>query len=74
VPLRESCTYARVDMVMRATGPVLMELELIEPFLNLSADHPHALRRFHTAIDELVRSRKAPTEGAPVAAAAASSK
>jgi hypothetical protein len=31
-------TYARVDMVMSERGPVLMELELIEPQLFLESD------------------------------------
>lgn len=41
--------YARVDMVEAASGPLLMELELIEPSLFLQS-HPDATRRFADAI------------------------
>lgn len=41
--------YARVDLVTTASGPVLMELELIEPVLFLASD-PAAPERFARAI------------------------
>lgn len=41
--LAETPTYARIDLVPAAAGPLLMELELIEPHLAL-ADHPPAAR------------------------------
>lgn len=41
--------YARIDLVTTADGPVLMEIELIEPYLYL-AHHPDAADRFAWAI------------------------
>ena len=41
--------YARVDLVSTAKGPLLMELELIEPSLFLATD-PEATSRFAAAI------------------------
>ncbi len=42
------CAYARVDLVETVTGPVVMELELVEPFLFLTED-PDAVGRFASA-------------------------
>jgi glutathione synthase/RimK-type ligase-like ATP-grasp enzyme len=42
------CAYARVDLVATRTGPVVMELEVIEPFLFLPYDEG-AAERFATA-------------------------
>lgn len=49
------CLYARVDLVLDAAGPRLMELELIEPslFLRLA---PEALPRFAAAIADRARA------------------
>ena len=44
-----SCLYARVDIVESARGPLLMELELIEPELYLLVV-PSAAGRFATSI------------------------
>jgi len=41
--------YCRADMVMRASGPVLMELELIEPLLHF-AQAPEAAEKMGDAI------------------------
>lgn len=43
------CTYARVDLVDTADGPVVMELELVEPALFLTED-PSAPDRFAASI------------------------
>jgi glutathione synthase/RimK-type ligase-like ATP-grasp enzyme len=43
------CTYARVDLVDTADGPVVMELELVEPALFLN-DDPSAPDRFAATI------------------------
>ena len=43
------CTYARVDLVDTADGPVVMELELVEPALFLNED-PSAPDRFAASI------------------------
>lgn len=43
------CTYARVDLVDTPDGPVVMELELVEPALFLNED-PSAPDRFAAAI------------------------
>jgi glutathione synthase/RimK-type ligase-like ATP-grasp enzyme len=43
------CTYARVDLVDTADGPVVMELELVEPALFLNED-PAAPDRFAESI------------------------
>lgn len=51
---RHLCTYARVDMVETNDGPVLMELELIEPELFLDVD-PGAASLFAEAL--LARGR-----------------
>lgn len=42
--------YARVDAVMDGETLVLMELELIEPYLYLGYDEPHAAQRFADAL------------------------
>ena len=43
------CTYARVDLVDTTDGPVVMELELVEPALFLNED-PSAPGRFAESI------------------------
>ena len=43
------CTYARVDLVDTGDGPVVMELELVEPALFLNED-PSASGRFAASI------------------------
>lgn len=48
--------YARVDLVGDGGGPVLMELELVEPSLYLRTD-PGAPARFAGAVDAWVRAR-----------------
>ena len=45
----DCCTYARVDLVDTADGPVVMELELVEPALFLNED-PAAPGRFAESI------------------------
>lgn len=47
--LPDPCLYARVDLVATARGPLLMELELIEPELYFLA-YPEAAGRFAIAI------------------------
>lgn len=47
--LRHPCLYARVDIVVSARGPLLMELELIEPELYFLFE-PIAADRFASAI------------------------
>jgi glutathione synthase/RimK-type ligase-like ATP-grasp enzyme len=47
--------YARVDVVSAARGPLLMELELIEPELYFVSD-PKAAVRFAAAISQRLRS------------------
>ena len=47
--LRHPCLYARVDVVVSARGPLLMELELIEPELYFLYE-PAAADRFASAI------------------------
>lgn len=49
----ESPLYARVDLLPTPTGPVIIELELVEPSLFLSKD-PDAAQRFVAAIGELL--------------------
>jgi glutathione synthase/RimK-type ligase-like ATP-grasp enzyme len=49
--LPRTCLYARVDVVRTARGPLLMELELIEPELYFLL-HPPAAARFALAIAE----------------------
>jgi glutathione synthase/RimK-type ligase-like ATP-grasp enzyme len=49
-----SCVYARVDIVDSARGPLLMELELIEPELYFSIVPGSAERMAHAIIDRLV--------------------
>lgn len=44
-----SSVYARVDLVVSDTGPLLMELELVEPELGLRLSD-HAVRKLATAI------------------------
>ena len=44
-----SPVYARVDLVVSDTGPLLMELELVEPDLGLRLSD-YAMRKFATAI------------------------
>ena len=46
-------TYARVDLVSTERGPVVMELELVEPALFLDAD-PHAAENFVDAFLSLI--------------------
>ncbi len=53
----ESFLYARVDLVMSGGGPLLMELELIEPALFLGTDHA-AADRFAEALLARTRSRR----------------
>jgi glutathione synthase/RimK-type ligase-like ATP-grasp enzyme len=48
-----SCTYARVDLVESARGPLLMELELIEPELYFSIVPGSADRMAKAIIDRL---------------------
>ncbi len=50
----ESCAYARVDVVESALGPVLMELELIEPELYFSIVPGSAERMARAIVDRLV--------------------
>jgi glutathione synthase/RimK-type ligase-like ATP-grasp enzyme len=54
--LGEPPLYARVDLVADGDGPVLMELELVEPSLYLRTD-PGAPARFAAAVDRWTRSR-----------------
>jgi glutathione synthase/RimK-type ligase-like ATP-grasp enzyme len=54
--LAEPPLYARVDVVDDGRGPLLMELELIEPSLYLRTD-PGAPARFAAAVDRWTRSR-----------------
>lgn len=51
-----SCAYARVDLVETAQGPLLMELELIEPELYFSIVPGSAERMARAIIDRLVNS------------------
>jgi hypothetical protein len=48
-----SCTYARVDLVESDRGPLLMELELIEPELYFSIVPGSADRMAKAIIDRL---------------------
>ncbi|MFA5911768.1 MAG: hypothetical protein WC815_23560 [Vicinamibacterales bacterium] len=48
-----SCLYARVDVVESARGPLLMELELIEPELYFSIVPGSAERMAHAVVDRL---------------------
>lgn len=50
----ESCAYARVDVVESARGPVLMELELIEPELYFGLAPGAAERMARVIADRLV--------------------
>lgn len=50
----QDCLYARVDGVDQNGELLLMELELIEPFLYLASD-PQALPRYETALRQMVR-------------------
>lgn len=50
----ESCAYARVDVVESARGPVLMELELIEPELYFGIAPGAAERMARVIADRLV--------------------
>jgi glutathione synthase/RimK-type ligase-like ATP-grasp enzyme len=54
--------YARVDVVDTARGPVLMELELIEPDLFLALA-PEAAERLASAL--LARATPLPRHGSP---------
>jgi hypothetical protein len=49
IPFDAPLCYARVDLVELATGPAVIEVELIEPFLFL-AEHPDAASRLAAAI------------------------
>lgn len=49
----ESCAYARVDVVESERGPVLMELELIEPELYFSIVRGSAERMARVIVDRL---------------------
>lgn len=49
----ESCAYARVDVVDSARGPLLMELELIEPVLYFSIVPGAAERMARAIVDRL---------------------
>ena len=49
IPFDASLCYARIDLVELETGPGVIEVELIEPFLFL-AEHPDAARRLAAAI------------------------
>lgn len=49
----ESCAYARVDVVDSARGPLLMELELIEPVLYFSIVPGSAERMARAIVDRL---------------------
>jgi glutathione synthase/RimK-type ligase-like ATP-grasp enzyme len=51
--------YARVDLVVDERGPVLMELELVEPALYLRTN-PGAPARFAAAVDAWVRAARGP--------------
>src|SRR5690606_16980168 len=51
---RTDLLYARVDFVPGPTGPLLMELELVEPSLFLSTD-PGAAERAAKAIADALR-------------------
>ncbi len=51
------CLYARVDVVARNETLLIMELELIEPFLFLALDR-HAPARFAQAIFQRITERK----------------
>jgi glutathione synthase/RimK-type ligase-like ATP-grasp enzyme len=42
LPWRETLCYARVDLVATGDGPVVLEAELIEPYLFLTTDHDAA--------------------------------
>lgn len=48
-----SCAYARVDMVDTTRGPLLMELELIEPELYFSIVPGSAERMARAIVDRL---------------------
>jgi glutathione synthase/RimK-type ligase-like ATP-grasp enzyme len=49
----KGCLYARVDGVMADNRFLLMELELIEPFLFLDT-HPHSYENYYQALQELL--------------------
>ena len=49
-----SCVYARVDIVESARGPLLMELELIEPELYFTVVPGSAARMARAIVDRLV--------------------
>lgn len=51
----DSCAYARVDIVESARGPLLMELELIEPELYFSIVPGSAERMAQVIVDRLPR-------------------
>ncbi|HWE45260.1 MAG TPA: hypothetical protein VG407_04455 [Caulobacteraceae bacterium] len=63
--LGESFAYARVDMIPSADGPMLMELELVEPSLFL-IHRAQAAEDFAALLDRLWRT--APQPAAPEAA------
>jgi hypothetical protein len=51
----QAAAYARIDLVATASGPLLMEAELIDPELFLP-QHPDAASRFaDVLVDELAR-------------------
>jgi hypothetical protein len=49
----DTCLYARVDVVETARGPLLMELELIEPELYFLIVPDAAGRMAHLIVDRL---------------------
>lgn len=52
------CLYARVDAIMRDGKPMLMELELIEPYLFLSSD-ANAVERYTDALEAITQQTTA---------------
>lgn len=59
----ERACYARIDLVESADGPLLMELELIEPELFLRF-HPLAAARLAAALDTHRTAQSSTTQGA----------
>ena len=49
----DSATYARIDLVTTAAGPLLMEAELIDPELFLP-QHPAAAQRFAAVLIDVL--------------------